>query len=255
MDSVAHLSLSVDVDGSFSPQAQGHSQAAERALNKLFALATEHHIPLTWAAADPTVLATSRPWSQLPSSHEWALLADRSWAGAGVERFTRELKTRLHQAADAGLAVHSLALGDSQSREFTDQLVKAQIQVVRTQGAPSARLAGGFAAPSHRLGVLRVPTLARLPFHSTWGWRSSNRSLRRLLSAAIEEGASVHWVIDARRLVTSGDTSLRQLGRLFADANAARQQQTLRVSTLGGLAAVARPQATRRQAHSILRAA
>lgn len=252
---VAQLSLSVDLDGGATPQPLKFDGELGRVVSKLQSLATHWDIPLTWAASEPHLVVAARGWLKLPQRHTWALRADRSWAGAGVERFSRELRRRQELAREAGISIVTLALGDLQSREYLDHANKNGIEVLRTAGSPSTRLAGDFPAPSHRLGVLRVPTLARIPAVSHWGWSGAGRGLNRLLQAGINQAATTHWVIDAQRMVGSSATSLRQLDRMFEDAAAARDTHRLRIDTLEGLAVAARPQAIRRQARSILRAA
>jgi len=256
MHTVAQLSLSVDLEGGSSPQPLGFDDELRRVVTKLQALALQWDIPLTWASSAPHLMASALGWPQLPPRHEWALRTDHTWAGAGVERFSRELRRRQELAREAGLAITTLALGDLQSREFLDHARQNGIEVLRTAGSPSTRLAGGFPSPpSHRLGVLRVSTLARIPAASHWGWSASGGSLTRLLHAGIHETATIHWVIDAPRMLGSISTAMRQFDKLFAAAAAARDARRLRITTLGGMAASARPQAIRRQSRSILRAA
>lgn len=254
MQTVAHLSLSVDLDFAGESLRTDLASDVGRVVSKLSELAVRLGIPLTWASTAPQRQIASRGWPKLPATHEWALLVDPAMSSGGGERFARELRRKLAESEAAGLRVTTLALGEGANREFLDPMIRSGIQVLRTAGSSSVRAAEAHPSPTFRSGLLRVAPIARIPAATSWGWRSSENHLRRQLQAGIRDGVAMHFVFDAPRMARSA-SALKQAERLLSDAADAHDRLGLRIGHLTELARLLRPHSLRRSTCSILRAA
>lgn len=203
----------------------------------LLAYLDEHHVPATWAVADPAHSAASTAILGSGGNHEIAVLADRSWTGPGAGRLRvdRELSRRFEGARRQGMAATTLVLKDVMEPLDPGLLLAHGIQAISYRSEERGKRA--FAPASLRFGVWHAPAAWRLPRAPCW-WSPVRSQARRLLREAIAQNRTLHVGIDADALVDDAQSGLRQVRAVIQEAARLQTLGRIQFSTLASRAAV-----------------
>jgi hypothetical protein len=141
----------------------------------------------------------------------------------------------VHQAATAGVAVHSLVPQVAAVKEYADLLVKLGITSVSglTRSMGSAPMSTPRAL---HFGLWEMPVSQSLPQKASW-WSSGARTVLRGIRAAAAEGSNYHVVVDLAAVEREGarcETSVARIIRSVADL---RNRGAIRIETLTSAAA------------------
>lgn len=232
------------------PSPQTSATGLERLRDRLSAAA----IPLTWGV-DCLQAAVGRYLLARPLLSEVALLADGSWAAAGVQRrrFAAGLLDGLNAFRSAGLSPTTLLLPSLPTASHDDLLVKHGIQMVRVEAAaacqrdvrrqrPPSSGASAGAWRSLRWGLREAPITVRIAANSERAVDRALGHLRRQVGTAVL-AAHAGLLCENERL----------LNRLIAQLTGAREAG-VRLATfatvLESLRATPRPSCARSILHS-----
>lgn len=229
--------FSVELELAIDRASVVRQQRMDQLATDLLACLDEHHVPATWAVADPAHSAASTAILGSGNTHEIAVLADRSWTGPGAGRLRvdRELARRFEGARRQGMAASTLVLKNVIEPLDPDLLLAHGIQAISYRSPECGT--GPAALGSLRFGVWHAPAAWRLPRAPHW-WSPVRSQARRLLREAIAQNRTLHVGIDADALVDDAPLGLGQVRAMIEEA--ARQQALGRVefATLAGRAAV-----------------
>ncbi|HEV3004189.1 MAG TPA: hypothetical protein VGX78_06990 [Pirellulales bacterium] len=248
--------------------------AARRSTTAACAVALTEHLaglPATWALDLEANAALADELTTADAAHEIAVLADRSWAGPGLQRrhVADELRRRVLRAAAAGRPLSTLVLTDGQLTDNVDLLAKQGITAVRTiaraSTAPSAkrytpwfrRLRGARAAPavrSLRWGLWEIGHAIDV----IGSWRGVGRQggeVVRTIDRVAVDGGLVHLSLDLGGLTGNVSTGLKLVDRIAVKADGLRAQGNIEVLTIARLAARLSRRPVNLPARSILRPA
>jgi hypothetical protein len=229
------FTLSIDLELDIDQQNESLRQRLDDLRSELILLLDQHQLPATWAVADPAISASTEPILASPIGHELAVLADRSWfgAGSGRLRLRRELSRRFDRARRAGISLSTLALRNVDEVTEVDLLVEQGIVAIRGP-AVSPDETSRPVRSSSRADIWHLPAAWQLPMQSAW-WLPSNWSIKRRIRQALRNQSAVHVAIDSPLIVEDDTSSLEGLGELFAWISALSAAGQLQVSTLGRL--------------------
>ncbi|MBP87147.1 MAG: hypothetical protein CMJ64_10585 [Planctomycetaceae bacterium] len=184
-----------------------------------------------------------------PLQHDFAILADPSWASqqAGRTKFARELARRVNVATSNGIDVRTLALDDTELTGNLDLLVKHRISIVRSHSQ------AGFQPQSLRFGIWQAPVSFSLPSASRWSLVGVEWAVSRALSKAAKARDLVHIVTDANAL--SDPSVYSTLDRILTLVQKRQAKGQITAVTLGGLVDSLTPQRRKQASRSVLRVA
>lgn len=250
------LVISVDLESDLRQQISSDGLGLDAVTDDLLQILARHRLPATWAVADPVHSAATESVLNSNTEHEMGVLGDSSWVGPGSSRsrFARELARRIEGARERGLSVSSLLLRDVLLSDHLDLLVKHRVSIVR-QGTGTSGKQTCLASPQPlRFGLWQLPESLRLPRTTRWPF-GVGQSVRRVIGRAISSGQTVHLVIDAPRLVDSGNSGLHVLEHVLRYAQQQQQRGNLQIVPLGQLGEGMKPKRRSQSSRSVLRPA
>ncbi len=236
MDSGAQgslFTLSIDLELDIHQQTEAYRQRLDDLRNNLITLLEQHQMPATWAVADPAISAATEPIFASTVPHELAVLADRTWfgAGSGRLRLRRELGRRFDRARRAGISLSTLVLRNVDEVSEVDALVEHGISAIRGPARPIGETVDPPRS-SLRADIWHQPVAWQLPLQSAW-WLPTNWSLKRRIRKAMRQHSAVHLAIDSPRLVEEDGLALGTLRELLGWLAAQQSAGHLQIATLG----------------------
>ncbi len=244
----AVLSLSVDLESATGAAATDR-ETTEATVERLAGMLETAGVAAVWATGDPVGSRLVRLVRDTCSSHEIALLAERSVAG-----FAR----RLAQARAAGIPVTTLVAGDDALIPSGELLAKHCISAVRAASPTGLRAASNPATglETLRFGLWQLSPALRLGGGSTWAHWMLAGQLRRAIDRCTARGTLLNLAIDAPALSREPGQSLwRALGSVLRHIERRQHATSLRVLTIREIVGQLSATKSARSAQSILRAA
>ena len=211
-----------------------------------------HGVPGTWGLGDPSdapqvaALADGHPF------HEFALLADTTWAQDVTSRHTlrRRLRRSIRAARRAGWSAATIVARGQPLDVHQEELVKQGISMLAVD-----RPAAGECIRTVRFGLWEIPAdrvwTASPGRRASWG---HDLRMRRQLDRAVEAGGLFHLALDGRGL-SDGAMGLRGLERFLRHVQRRCEQQELATVTIGEIGQMLPKVRHHPPASSILRAA
>jgi hypothetical protein len=191
-----------------------------------------------------------------PVGYELALLFDPTLAKAEFSRsdIMQTVVRPLQSAADAGIAISTLALPHGWQPKHVDLLTKYGVTIIRTPHVFSSQTTTGLRAVCH--GLWQVPVSASLQNGRWMANLGQWRTMRRAIDGAVQQKGWCHLRIDAGS-IARGDVAsgLRTVGRMLQYLHQLRTSGHIAVETLRDAAVRLAPKRNITSAHSILHAA
>jgi hypothetical protein len=250
------LILSIDLELDLLHQHSRYQSRLDEVRRQLVEITKDLQIAATWAVADPTHSAATESILGAHSDHEIAVLGDVAWLGPGCgrARLGRELARRFVAARKTGIDVRTLALRNVEQVRDLDLLLDYGVQAVRGPAVDTLSLVHKIGTPMARFGIWQPPAAWKIPPQGAW-WTAPTWLIRGEIRRAIRRKALVHLEIDAPRLVTLGEPSLRIVARILQYAAAKRDAGRLAIKTIQQLAQPALAHRNAAPSHSVLRPA
>jgi len=229
------VTLSIDLELDIHQQTEESRDRLDGIRSELLSLLQQHQLKATWAVADPAISAATDAIFAADRGHEIAVLADRSWfgAGSGRVRLRRELSRRFDRARRCGISLSTLVLRNVDEVTEVDLLLEQGISAIRGPARPI-----GEAAPivrtSPRADIWHLPSAWKLPTQSAW-WLPANWSIKRRIRSAARLNLPVHLAIDSPKLVEEDATALENLGELLGWISSQCSNGQLENTTLGSV--------------------
>ncbi len=232
------ITLSIDLELEIGRAQAAQLRWLDELTPELVSLLDSHHIAATWAVADPARSAATEAILASPESHELAVLGDRSWLGwgAGGSRSNRELARRISGAAARQITIRTLVLHNESSFANGLPLLELGIRTIRQP------IGHEVLRPVSLAGLAKGLTVAeqvqRLALPRWWSWWEGESQLaarchRNQRSCLFPDSATCHLGIDAQQLCAAGPRGLDRLATLVEELAELRDQQGLRLQTLG----------------------
>jgi hypothetical protein len=254
----AFVSISIDADS--PPDSSNHASwqgnPVRSIIAELVAQSNQMRMPATWAFSASTITPSMQQLVDGPLGHELALLSDPKLAKAEFSRsdIMQTVVRPMQSAADAGIAISTLAVPHAWQPRHVDLLTKYGLTVIRTPYVFSSQTTTGIRAVCH--GLWQVPVSAGLQNGRWMANLGQWRYMRRAVDCAVQQGGWCHLRIDAAS-IAHGDVAsgLRSVGRLLHHLHQLRSGGHIVVETLCGAAVRLAPRRNVTSAHSILHAA
>lgn len=227
------FTLSIDLELDLHQQTEERRDRLDGIRTELLSLLQQHQLKATWAVADPAISAATDAILASNRDHEIAVLADRSWfgAGAGRVRLRRELARRFERARRSGIDVSTLVLRNVDEVTEVDLLLEQGISAIRGPARPIGE-PGPVARTSSRADIWHLPSAWQAPTQSAW-WLPANWFVKRRIRQAMRQRLPIHLAIDSPRLVEEDATALANLSELVAWLAAQCAAGQLENATLG----------------------
>lgn len=251
------LLLSIDLELDVAQQGAVQTRRLDAVAAALLALCQRRQLAATWAVADPARSAATEMIRAAGESQELAVLGDHTWvgAGAGRQRFARELARRFDTARSEGIAARTLVLRNVPLGDHLDVVARHEVTAVRPPIRGRSVPTSGGPELLH-YGVWGFAPTAIVPGTVRW-WPGSGGELNAVERVAhgAARGSVVHLAIDAPRIVDQGEPALELVERVLERAADCCDAGFLRSTTLGDLAGHLLERRTASGQRSILRSA
>ena len=198
--------------------------------SRLFDLAQQHGLALTWGVERPAESPLAERILLSTLGHELALAVAKEWMAPSVSRrqFAREISRRVEAVRGIGGNIRTLLA----YRKLTDR----RLAMLPRTGIHGLVEPGRFLRPTMlktlRLGLWTLPVTRTLPA-ARWSWLATWR-VRAKLNQTAQLARTLHWRIDANRLGESRG-GWRQIERSLALAGQLQMRGMLAIEPLATL--------------------